>query len=471
MKIKSYSTSLVFSILVSINDANIIDLIQKNNLEFRQLQNKSNQSELIYETTNLIYKPYITGDISSEKDDTDTAISNLKIDQIRKKYTAILGKNFLTGTALTLEATRLDYQSGLIPTSLSTNFNQNYLALNLQQSIYPNFFGSIDRSKVNINYSQMQKEQIQLKLDQIDLIKNKLANYWKLKILEIQIQKNRELISKYEILYQKVKQKNKNGLSNPGEAEQTEAELIQRKQNLSDDFSNSHILRQQLRQDLALSPDQDFKIETETLLDINQLNRNQIDKKINPKIIKIENTLMFQLQSTKTVNARNAYDAALNSNLPEISLYGRYTQQGLDASQAESMDEFNRADKNKYLIGLKVNYYFGSNINELNYKIRKQEFDSESTNTIKVHNDLKNYFQNLAEKINVATDNKLASLQILELRSQITKKILKSYNQGRTDISVLIDAYGKEALAEVNMVTAFGQYNQLVYEYQANAEY
>lgn len=460
MKIRIYSTSLALSVLVSINDANILDLIQKNNTELRELENRYTQAELNYEKTDVIYAPMFGVDLSAGKDNTNNPGSADKLDSSRKKYTATLGKYFSTGTLFNIEATQIDYRTGLMPSIASANYNQNYIAFSLQQSLFPNFFGSVDRANIDSYYARMRRDQFQTQTDIIALLKKKLANYWKAKVLKLQVEKNKDLISQYELLNKKTMQKSKNGLASPGEYEQTLAEIIQRKQDLTDNMANLLTAVQQVREDLALGTDSDLVIDTEV-------------KPVPPLTlipVKLENTPRYQLQVYKTEAAKSSLDAAVKNNWPELSIYGQYAQQGLESSERESMEQFYRGDRDRYVVGIKLNYTFRSDVNTLNYKIQKQQYEIENNRSLRLKNDITNYFKDLSSQLQAAYANIATISQILKLRTEISKKLLSSYNQGRTDISILIDAYSKASQANVDFLNAYSEYSQLLYEYNSQSQ-
>lgn len=457
MKVKAFSTSLVMSLLVSINDANILNLIEKNNLEIQNLYNKSLQSELSFELKKDQYKPYFNLNLSHEVDNTDTVNSPDPLGINKNKYTATLGKNFLTGTHFNIELYHFEYEPSKNEFIAPPSYNQNYLSLNFEQALYPNFIGSQEKSAYYFSQLTALQDKEQYALDKINLIKTKLNTYWNAKALTLQVQLDNALINKYDILSKKIKNKSQSQLAAPGELEQVLAEITTKKQSIKSNRILLDKALQDLKNDLMINANSTIAINTETT-PIPPFSFQTVD---------IKKSLKYKLQKLKTDTAEYAAQSSPEANAPEISLYATYLQQGLESSQTSAMNEFDHADKNKYLIGIKLNHSFGSDSNSLSSRIKNITKDIEKQKMNRIEDELISYFDVLQKQINNAFDEIQTYESVIKYRKSIIAAMERSYQQGRVDIDQVIMALTNEYQAQVNLISAYAKYNLLKYEYDS----
>lgn len=456
-KIKSYSSGIFLSLIVSVNDTNIIETLKSKNLKYLELENNAQQSLLIYEKYDSLYAPYLLLDGSQEKDRLDTLTMPSGTLTDRTQITASLNKNFTTGTLLGVSTTYFHSETPALQPNLSGDYYQNYFSVNLEQSIWPNFFGrntNALRQSYLQNYNLLKNMIEQQKTDEI---KNQLDLYWRIKVLTIEKDKNLELQRYYETLASKTKQKKSNGLTNPGEYEQVVAENILRKQLIAQDEVD--LLKAQ--NDLLVSlnaPDATLKVDTS--IDLKNI------PAYNFKTFDIKNSKLYQIQKAKVDFADSDYQAASNNAWPNISLYGKYTQQGLENSQSSSWDEMSNEGKNKYLIGLKMNYTFDQKTQALERDVKRRTYEIEKNRMNQIEKNLSLQFNDLKNNINMAYKKIQDYITVVNLRKNIIQQLRNSYQQGRIDISVFIEANNKYVQSEVQLAQLISQYQQLIFQYE-----
>jgi outer membrane protein TolC len=459
VKLKHSVSSLVFSTLVTINDAQIIELIQKNNTDLLLMRNQIKRFELSLEKAELNYQPYLNLDLSKETDNTDTLLSTNKQDLNKSRISAVLGKNFTTGTQLSLESTYFKTESEHNPSVLTSNFYQNNLNLNIQQQIFPDFLGNQEGQRFASIQKNLEKDILQNKIDQIELVKLRLADYWKLVSLTSQIDNQKVLIEKYSQLEKKVRRKASSNMASAGELEQTLAEVLTRQQTMIEDQNQLKQGLQKLKEDLLIASDSKMNLS----YSVQKINLSPMPEK---RTTELEKTIKYNLQKMKKEAAESDYLSIENSNLPDIKIYGKYGLQGLDPSSSEASTELHQAEKNKYVIGVKLNYSFGSDLNRTQHELYESTYQIEQQKYNRVQQDLIQNYEILYDKLSAAYNAVLTNQKIFDLRRTISKKINANYDQGRSDFLQLLDANNKEFNSKINLINSIGQFQILNYEYR-----
>jgi outer membrane protein TolC len=174
----------------------------------------------------------------------------------------------------------------------------------------------------------------------------------------------------------------------------------------------------------------------------------------------------FKYQQLKLQSVENLTTAVTNSNLPQFSLYGKYTQSGYDPSNSTAIDEMKDANYQKYTLGVKMDYTFDNEKSKLDERIKKLNLEIEQSKSNRIPQDLSVQIE-LAQKDLVASfENITSNKKILDYRKKAVVDISKNYFQGRTDISFLIDAYNKKNSAEINLISSYGDFETKKIDYE-----
>ncbi len=440
---------------IVLNNKNVIEIYTTQSTKPKEIENLLNSNQSVFEQIDLKYNLTTTLDLSKQNDQTDSLSTTLQQNNDTNKYTWLLSKRFLTGTTLGLELTHLDNQYGTIQSvTARTETNQNYFSVNIDQPLFPNFFGSQERSLYNSMSSDYELKKMQTELDQLTSQKDALTLFWKTKSLAKSVEENSKLITEYEKLAQKVQQKKQNQFATAGELEQALSEYETRKQNLKDD--KSKLTQGILDLKILLNINEDIQFDATT----------PETKPIQFSEIKIESLKKYKIQSLKLKSANEQSNSVTSSNLPQLSLYGKYTQSGFDPSNSTAFDEAKDSNYRKYLIGLKLDYIFDNDKSNTDQKIKMLAADIERQKTDRTNTDLNKQIQLAQTDLQTSFDNISTNIKILEYRKKAVADISKNYFQGRTDISFLIDAYNKKNLAEINLINSYGDFETKKIDYQ-----
>lgn len=459
LHLKSYSYKICLSLLVSLNDANVIDILKERNLTYKELQNQALQAELNYELFNLQYSPFASLDGSFSKDKTER-ISALNPAASQTIVTGSIGKNFLTGTLLQLDATHLHAEADTVNLTnpLAAEYYQNNFTVRLEQDIWPNFLGNRITAAQNQLYLTSLAQREAILLENINQISSNLGLYWKAKALAHEKSKNIEIQKYYETLISKAKERRSNGLTSPGEYEQVAVEYKLRKQRIDQNDSDLLATQTQLLNALELKQ--------------GELN---VDYKFNPdalirpsfKPLDIRKTSVYITQKAKVDAAEQDYKAVRYNAAPEFSVYAAYTKQGLEGAQNASIDEMLNENKNRYQVGLRMSYFFDNKSRDLENVVKKNTYDIETRKLKNLEQNLGQTLNDMERNINLLYNNIQDYKEIVKLRKSIIGQLRNSYQQGRTDISIYIDANNSYISSEVQLVNLMGQYYQAVYQYQS----
>lgn len=422
----------------------------------KSLSKKDNDSKLllnsqIAESLGTAYR-WTTGfDLSQENDRTDSTTTFLPVNSIKNRYSAYLGRKFFTGTNTLLELVRTEYKAD----SSSTNYYQHYLTLTLEQSLNPLWRENFDALTLRYAENELSRANLQVKIDSFKSLRSVVAMYWQIKYLEMSIQESREVFKKYEKLVKTVEAKKNNNYTGAGELEQALAEYSAKKFQLSSDEKN-------LAQKIL-----DFKNE----LGLDEKSEIEFDSKLSPvqlpRELQIASTHFskIKVQNLKVQSAELSKQMASAKNSFKLSAYGKYNPSGLDAESNTSLTEMERSEKNKITIGLKLDYVLDDQASkaDLAYKSAQSLLEQQRLQVLETNyaSQIKNSYQ----LMRTSFENIASSEEILKYREIALNELSKSYLQGRTDISILIDAFNKKVTAKLNLTKAYGDYYDSLYAY------
>jgi outer membrane protein TolC len=444
------ATSDVLSPL-RLTEDDVIRLVQSQGLSYQEIQNRNLTSVYNYELLNGTYRFNLNFDYSLEKDKTESLSTFAIPDSDKTKKTLILNKRFYTGTATSLEYTNVQYDA------TTANYAQNYYTLSLEQNLFPFIFSNSEMQAYKAAKIEVDRILLQTNIDLLDNTKDVLTLYWKVQASQKSVLENEDILKKYERLVSNVKSKRQNSYSSAGEVEQALAEYETRKQTFLEDRSALLTNLQLLKTALNVPAEQPIELVPPT---------NAV-KPLPPKFQgDVKNLRRYRAQQLKSESAVASYEAASFRDQPRLSVYGKYTAQGLDNSQSESLNEMKDDSKDKYIVGVKLDYYLGDDLSKAEKQLKKATQDLEVARFARATEDLKLQIDNTRQKLENAYTNLQTTQNVVKYRNEALKQLNVTYFQGRTDISFLIDAYNKKIQAEVNAITAIGNYTTTLIEYQ-----
>ena len=446
---------------ITVSDDNLINMINAQSLTQRQTEINLLNRNYVTEQFLQDYRWTLGLDMYNEKDNTKSTSSFIPLNTERDYYSLFLDKKFVTGTDFTISYIRSNTTRNTFDSNISSNkASQNLVVLSLSQNIFPTLFSAKDYLSYKSIEMNNDRISLQSKFDQFEVQKNIVDLYWKIKAIQVSVEENNFLMKKYDNLVKTIQRRKRNSTASAGELEQALAEYELRKQSLLVDKQTLDKYLIDFKTELNISQHQPLTIDPKTL--VVQL----------PTDFKgdIQNLNRYKLQKLKASSADAEYEANKYNSYPTLDVYGEYTQSGVDPDQSESFSQMNEGDQNKYRIGVKLNYFFNNKASEAEQKYRLSLKQLESDRLSRSEDDLKNQITTLKEKLNIAYSNIKATENIVQYRLEAVRQITVNYNQGRTDINFLIDAFNKKIAAEVAAINAYGEYAKTLIEYRSYTE-
>ncbi len=364
-------------------------------------------------------------------------------------------KSFLTGTKLTFGYTRSS-QMVLQPPAIDPA-TLDVASFTVEQALWGNFLGVADRATVNsaeINYNA----NMILRVNELeDLVLDTLKQFWDTYVAQESFQEALSAKDRYEKLVATVRRKSSTGYSSPGELSRVQAEFETRVQTVKQTSIDYLRNLENLVTLLGLSPATEINFVVPTSLPaVPQL-----------KNIPIEERRTIRSQKMKVEAAQESLRAAESLTHPLFSLVGQWGATGLDAEAGEAFSQVSSQANPLYYVGVKFQYSFGSDIQAQTAFNRRVTYELEQTK-------LKRQLSEESDKELQAERKVAATFAIAQstraqkdFREKAVQELTRSYNQGRTDISILIEAMNNYYTSEVDYARAIGDYQIALNEWAA----
>lgn len=378
----------------------------------------------------------------------------------RYRTTASISKPFTTGTLLGLELSRLSQKVDFDtpPTVLPPNEQTADLAgITIEQSLLGNFFGRADRATVNAAELAYDASELKRADDLENAVLDALRQFWNTYVQQESFREAVNSRDRYKKLVDAVRRKTSLGYSNPGDLPQVQAEFEVREQAVKK--SSYEYLRalENLITTLALEPGSDIKFE--------------IPKEVPPvpKLVlkKPEELRAIRSQKLNAQAAEETLKAAQSSSWPSLKFVGQAYTSGQDDSAEGSFSELSSGTRPKYYAGLRLEYNFGSGIQEeriINARLNRDLQSTVLTRQLQEVADTEVQTERRVQSLYAIT---LSTLRQKEFREKASQELNRSYSQGRTDISILITAMNNFFDSEVAYLKALGDYAVSLNEWAA----
>lgn len=373
--------------------------------------------------------------------------------------TASLEKLFSTGTKVGLSYSRTsvdaDYPAGA--TVNADNQTQDIVMLSLEQNLLKNFFGRANRATIRAAEASYKAATITRANDLQNVVLNAIRLFWTAYVAQENFQESLNSRERYEKLVQSVKKKSSYGYAIPGELAQVQAELELKEQTVKRQSVEYLSAIDQLTTLLKFPVGTEFKF--------------QVTKDIPtvPKFetVDFEKTRALRAARLRAEAAEENYRAASSNSYPDLSLVGRLGAAGTENNSSDAYSEMNSGTHPQYYMGVKFQYSFGSdslNEEKLNKKILKELEDVRLQKQLLELGDSGSRIQrNLQATYAIVLSNR----NQVALREKAALDLNRSYVQGRTDISNLIEAINKFYSAKIDYSRAIGDYQIALNEWAA----
>ena len=187
--------------------------------------------------------------------------------------------------------------------------------------------------------------------------------------------------------------------------------------------------------------------------------------KLEPK--KVDELRSVRSQKLKVESAKESLTASKSKSYPTLNLVGKAYTSGADENADGSYSELTSGTRPKYYIGLKLAYKFGSGFLEEDIRTKRLNRDLEET---RLQRQLLEAGDVEAQSLrNVETSFSVAQSAARQkvFREKAANELTRSFNQGRTDIAILIEALNKFFNSEVVYSQAVGNYAIALNEWAA----
>ncbi len=442
------------TLLLSPKDA--ADLILRQGLKTKEVNANYQTFALKSYEALAVYDWKVSLESGFEKDRTESfTLYGVDPNIERRKATLGLTKSFVTGTALSFDYARISqkYISPInqIPLTLDT------ATITLEQSLLGNFFGIGDRATVHAAEVEYEATKI-LRVNELqNLVLDTLRQFWNTYVAEENFKESLASKERYEKLVAAVKRKNSVGYSSPGEFTQIQAEYetrIQTVKTASVDYLKN---MDQLQTLLGLTPG----------TEINFVIPTELPPAPKLKELPLDDRRTLVSQKLKVEAAQESLRAAQSKKLPTLNFVGKLGDSGLDDDASLVLNQIKSGDHPKYYVGLKFQYNFGSDLQAQTEFNRRATFELEQARLDRQRLEEKDKQVEAERKVTstfaVAQSKKLQK----EYREKAIQELTRSYNQGRTDIAILIDAMNKYFSSEVEYVRSIGDYQIALNEWAA----
>ena len=446
-----FSNILFAKTPVTLSQKDVAERILRDGYKAKEINLTSQLSRLDLAKALSTYDLTLTNETYFQDSKFENFSATQNLDDQTWKSSTTLNKPFTSGTILGLEYTRTTLSSDFAPATTHTfpaEQTQDLMGVTLTQNLWRNFFGAADRSIVKSAEETEKASELTRAVDLQNLVLDAIRAFWKSYVAQENFQEALNSRTRYEKLSDVARKKSNLGYSAPGELSQILAELEVRNQNAkvaSNDYLSAVADLSTL---LKLPPDSEIQF--------------VVDKQVPPLPNLVEKDIQFfravRAQQLRADAAKEAANAADWNNHPDFSLVGKYYTAGLEASANDSLAEMSSAAHPQYYVGFKFVTTLGSDFlaeTALNARLRRE---IELIKLNRTHLETKDAQLTLLRTVQADYAIVLSTNRQRELREKAAQELQRSYGQGRTDISVLIDALNKFFAAEVAYSKAVGDY-------------
>lgn len=411
----------------------VIPMVLKQSPQAKEIQIQARQAEFTRAETEKAFDFSLSATTGYQLSKFESSSYPLLEETKTWSTTATLAKPFQTGTTLSLQYTGTTDQpkpSSGSPADSSTNT----AGLLLEQNLWRNFFGQADRASLRSADASVQSSLISQMVNLQDLALTALQAYWSAYVGQETLDAAIKSQNRYQKLIDSIQKKTRYGYANPAELAQAQAELENRLQKVRTETANSLLAMAELRTLLGVDPGTEiqFSIPKEVASPPSAF-----------QPIQIERARPIQAAELSVIEADETLNKVKSQSDPDVSLIAQYYVQGLDESTSRSQDEMSRGTHPKYFVGLRFQHSFGSGYQSENIRNKSLVKDLAKAQLERKKLEFKDQEEDLKRRLISTYSIFQSSQNQRNLREKASQELLKTYQQGRTDISILIDAMNK----------------------------
>jgi outer membrane protein TolC len=437
----------------------VVDLILKQSDRAREIeiQARLSRQSLITARQSLDYQ--LTLEAGTQTSRFESATLTYLQESQSQTLTALLTKPWTTGTNLSLQ-----YSSQFDRTQVSTSApspisdqSANTFGVNLEQNLWRNFFGEATRADLQAAELSVRAAEVNSQSQLQDLVLEGLRLYWSAYVAQKTFQESVAARDRYQKLVTTIQKKKGYGYTNPGELTQAQAELENREQRVRSEDTQHLAALDDLITLLRLAPGTRIQFQVSDPIEAP------------PSLAKVDVSSLrpVQVRQTQKQAAEQALRSTESKSAPDLSLVGRWASQGLENQESASRQEMLSADRPRTYVGLKFRHEFGSNSQEANTNLKRQARDLADLQLQRQKLQMEDLQADLMRRVQSTYEIAQSARQQRNLREKVSEELNRSYNQGRTDISIYIESSNKFFDSEIQLKRAIGNYQLALQEWLA----
>jgi outer membrane protein TolC len=362
----------------------------------------------------------------------------------------VLKKSMLTGTTINFEYSRDSLYGNDIDLSNSkiTQYTHDLLGFSIEQQLWQNAFGIEDRSALEAVDLTFQASSLGRASELQDLVLDALRLYWNCFVAQENFTEALSARDRYQRFVGELQRKTAYGYSNTYELFQIQAELENREQLVKS--TSLEYLKQLDGLTQLLQLPRDTRIEfpkVTSIPDVPQAKNTQL-----------EDLRQLKAQTLKVKAAEAALVAAQSNSHPILSVSAGMKGSGYSDTPAIAESRLVSGAFPKYFVGLKLQMHLGANSSAEEVLNGKAKLELEQIRYQRNREEIENKLVDSERKMQTHYFAVTSTLKQTNLREKTLKEMQRSYNNGRIDISLLIDGMNKYFSSRVLYTRSVGDY-------------
>lgn len=373
------------------------------------------------------------------------------------RTTARLQKSLLTGTELSLNASRVSQKTDTPINNRPPQLTEDIVGLEIQQALWGNSFGWGDRARVRqAEYDY--EASVGLRVNELEeVVLDGLRQFWNTYVAQENFRSAVAARDRYERLVTAVRRKNNLGYANPGEFSQVQAEYELQVQTVKRTSTEYLRALDGLVTSLGLPPGTEIEF--------------SVSKEIPPLPSlpprEISDLRSVQSQELKVKAAQEAISLARSNEKPMVNLVARASAVGVDESASAAYAEMSSISQPTYYAGVRFSYNFGSGVLDEDIRAKRAALSLEETRLRLTQAREKDRHLDAERRVSAAYGIAESAQKAQQFRERAVNELNRTYNQGRTDIRILIENLNQLFNAEVQTIRALGEYQIALNEWAA----
>lgn len=451
---------------ITLTQKDVAELVLKQGLKTKEVNLKYQQFRLTPALALSAYDWVLNAETGFEYDKSAGLLSNstpVEAKYERYRTTVGLKKPFTTGTTLGIELSRLSQQvefDSVVTNPPPGEQTLDSAGLLLEQALLGNFFGVADRGTVNSAELTYQAESINRANELEEVVLEAIRQFWNTYVAQENFKESVASRDRYKKLVDAVKRKTSLGYSNPGDLPQVQAEFETREQKVKTSSTEYLNNLENLVTLLSLEPGTEVRFQIP----------GNIPAVPKLPLKKVEELRTVRSQKLKVEAAQESLTAAESLSYPTLNFVGRVYTTGVDENANDAYSDVVSGTRPKYYMGLRFQYNFGSDIQNEQIINKKLSKDLESTRLSRQLLEAEDQELQAQRKVQSTYAVVLSAEKQKGYREKASQELNRSYNQGRTDISILITAMNNYFDSEVQYMRAMGDYAIALNEWAASRD-